>query len=76
MPCTCNHNSPDTEYPIALCIHCKCLEAEKSLPKKDFKVVDPVFKNDKPTGETIERTVKEITIVRGSKYDDIIGWTF
>ncbi len=76
IPCKCNHDSVETEYPIADCLHCKFQECEDSLPSENFKVNDPIIdKNGKQTGIK-SRTVKEVTIVRGDKYQDIIGWTF
>ena len=70
IPCRCDHDSIETEYPIADCLHCKFEEQEKSLPKENFRITE----NRK--NQTTTRTVKEITIVRGSTYQDIIGWTF
>jgi len=52
----------------------KYQKAEDSIPKKDFKIKIPLQdKNGHPTGKTETRTVKEITIVRGSD-DDVQGW--
>jgi hypothetical protein len=76
IPCKCNHDSVETEFPIANCLHCKFQACEDSLPKENFKIKEDEIKNDKPTGKKISRTVKEITIVRGDKYQDIIGWGF
>ena len=77
IPCKCNHDSVETEYPIAECLHCKFEEAEKSLPKEDFTVVEPDYdKEGNPTGTTHNKTINEVTIVRGKKYEDIIGWEF
>ena len=51
------------------------MECWKSVPQKDFKVNnDIVDKNGKVTKKQ-SKTVKEITLVRGS-VEDIIGWTF
>ena len=76
IPCHCNHDSIETEYPLKECIHCKSEECWNSVPKENFKVKDfPLDKDGNPTGETITRTVKEITLVRG-KFEDIIGWKF
>ena len=36
IPCKCNHDSVETEYPIAECLHCKFQECEDSLPRDDF----------------------------------------
>lgn len=77
IPCKCNHDSVETEYPIANCLHCKFQEAEDSLPKEDFEQDISIV--DEETGQIIEkktRIVNEITIVRGPKYQDIIGWTY
>ena len=72
IKCNCDHNSVQTEYPIHECVHCKCDEAWKSVPQENFKVNE--FDNKgKVTGS---KTVKEITLVRGSKLQDVIGWTF
>lgn len=77
IPCKCDHSNIEKCYPISECIHCKCEECEKSLPKKDFKIKESIIDKDgNDTGKTKTRTIKEITIVRGSKYEDIMGWTF
>ena len=72
LPCKCNHDSIELEYPIHKCEHCRCKEAWESVPKKYFKVND--F-NDK--GKIIgEKTIKEITLVRGHDLQDVIGWIY
>jgi hypothetical protein len=77
IKCNCNHDSVETEYPIAECLHCKFQECENSIPKENFKVNELVLDKDgKPTGETKVRTVKEINLIHGDRYQDIIGWTF
>jgi len=76
IPCKCNHDNVETEYPISSCLHCQFKECEDSLPKKDFKIQQHELKNYKPTGKIITKTIKEITIVRGDKFQDIIGWTY
>jgi len=76
IPCKCNHDNVETEYPIADCLHCKFQECEDSLPSENFKVnADIVDKNGKVTKKQT-RIIKEVTIVRGNKYQDIQGWTF
>ena len=67
IPCKCNHNSIETEFPIMNCLHCKFEESEKSIPKNDFTI------KDEKGNDVI---IKEVTIVRGNKYQDVIGWTF
>jgi len=77
IPCKCNHDSIETEYPIAECLHCKFQAQEDSLPLEDFKIIEnDVDEENNILESTHEKTVNEITIVRGKKYEDIIGWTF
>jgi hypothetical protein len=74
--CKCNHDSVETEFPIASCLHCQFEERENSIPSKDFKVNETILDKDGKVIKKQTRTVKEITLVHGSKYDDVIGWTF
>ena len=72
IKCKCDHSDMEKCFPLAECIHCKCKQCENSLPTKFFKINE--FDNK---GKLIgEKTIKEITIVRGDKYQEIIGWTF
>ena len=76
IPCVCGKEVMDS-FPIKECLSCKFDLAWKSVPKKDFTVKDPIFdKNKQPTGETKTRKVKEITLYRGDRYQDIIGWSY
>ena len=64
-------------FPIKECLHCKFDQCWKSVPQKDFKINDDQI-NIK-TGKLIKkqtRIVKEVTLVRGNRYEDVIGWTF
>ena len=72
IKCSCDHNSVMTEYPVIDCIHCKCQESWESVPQKDFKIIE----FDKKTKKKTERTIKEISLVRGSKLQDVMGWKF
>ena len=77
IPCKCDHSSIETEYPIAKCLHCKFQECEDSMPREDFIINEQdMDQNGEPLETTHKKTISEITIVRGSKYQDIIGWTF
>jgi hypothetical protein len=77
IPCKCNHNSVETEYPIAECLHCKFQECEDSLPLDDFTIKEnDVDENGNILETKHDKTINEITIVRGKKYEDIIGWSF
>jgi hypothetical protein len=77
IPCKCNHDSIETEYPIADCLHCKFQAQEDSMPREDFKIIEnDVDEQGNILETTHEKTINEITIVRGQKYEDIIGWIF
>jgi hypothetical protein len=78
IPCKCNHDSVETEYPIFSCIHCKCQADEDSMPRENFTVIHTIIdKNGKPTGEREKKIIEEITITRSTDgYDSIIGWSF
>jgi hypothetical protein len=79
ISCKCDHSDPEKEYPVKQCIHCKCQENEDSMPRTCFDVIEPIeeLKNDKwvKVGDK-KRTVTKIKIIRGKKYDDIMGWVF
>lgn len=53
----------------------KYQKAEDSIPKKDFKINVPITDKNGITKSIESKTIKEITIVRGSD-DDVIGWTY
>jgi len=73
LPCKCNHNDIEQCYPISECEHCRCQECWNSVPQENFTV--NTF--DKETGDVNgTKTVNEITLVRGKKYEDVIGWEF
>jgi len=76
IPCKCNHDSVETEYPISSCLHCQFKECEDSLPSENFKVSNDVMDKNGNLTKKQTRIVKEITIIRGNKYQDIIGWIF
>lgn len=63
-------------FPIKECLHCKFDQCWKSVPQKNFEFNNDIIdKNGKVTKKQT-RTVKEITLVRGDRFQDIIGWTF
>jgi hypothetical protein len=77
VKCNCNHNSVETEFPIADCLHCKFEQQENSLPDEDFIIKEPDFDEEgNHLGTTHDRTIDEITICRGDKYEEIIGWKY
>ena len=75
IKCCCIKGDIEHTYPLSECKHCKFTECWQSVPKKDFTVNDDIRdKNGKVTKKQT-KTVKEITLVRGS-FEDVIGWTF
>lgn len=74
IPCCCGKDVIDS-FPIKECLHCKFDQCWQSVPQKDFQIKEPGI-DKKETGKTITKIVKEITLVRGTKYQDVIGWTF
>jgi len=74
IPCKCNHNSVETEFPLVDCKHCMFEKQEKSMPRECFTVELDIEKDGKPTGKKIKHEIKEITIHRGEKYQEIRGW--
>lgn len=69
MKCVCSKTKDDIEnkFPIIDCKTCKFQAQENSMPKESFISQDS-------KGKDVE--IKTITIVRGNRYEDIIGWTF
>ena len=77
IDCKCNHDSVETEYPIAECLHCKFQECEDSLPLDDFTIKEnDVDENGNILETKHDKIINEITIHRGDKYQEIIGWSF
>lgn len=62
IPCICHATDITRQYPLTSCLNCKFQECEDSMPRKEF------ISNSKK--------INEITIVRGSKYQDIIAFTW
>ena len=72
IPCNCNHDSVETQYPIHKCVHCKCQECWDSVPQENFEVCE----TDKEGHVTGSKTINEITLVRGHDLQEIRGWIF
>ena len=62
IPCKCDKSNIEKMHPIFNCLSCKFQTQENSMPRKPFT--------------HLGKTITEIKIVRGNRYDDIIGWTF
>jgi hypothetical protein len=73
IPCICIKGDVAKSYPLIKCNSCKFTAQWESVPKKDFTVNDDIKdKNGKVTKKQT-KTVKEITLVRGS-FEDVVGW--
>ena len=70
IPCKCNHDSVETEYPIAKCIHCECQHQQNMIPTKEF---DMKFQDDE--GNITNVHVNKIKLQYNDKYQNIIGWS-
>tara|TARA_R110000803_G_C11745669_1_gene291729 strand:- start:34 stop:303 length:270 start_codon:yes stop_codon:yes gene_type:complete len=75
IPCGCGKEVMDS-FPIKECLHCKFDQCWKSVPQKDFKVNDDILDKTGKITKKQTRTVKEITLVRGPKFQDVIGWKY
>tara|TARA_R110000796_G_scaffold220197_1_gene336325 strand:+ start:610 stop:879 length:270 start_codon:yes stop_codon:yes gene_type:complete len=75
IPCGCGKDVMDS-FPIKDCLHCKFDQAWQSVPQKNFETNDDLLDEDGTIIAKRTRVVKEVTLVRGSKYEDVIGWTF
>mgnify|MGYP003638105469 FL=1 len=75
IPCQCGTEIINS-FPIKECLHCKFNEAWLSVPQKDFTVNDNIIdKNGKVTKKQT-KTVKEISLHRGDRYQDVIAWSW
>ena len=75
IDCCCGSEVIDS-FPIKECLHCKFDQCWKSVPQKDFTVNNDIVDKTGKVTKKQTRTVKEITLIRGDKYEDVIGWTF
>ena len=77
IKCKCDHSNVETEFPIAECLHCQFQAQQDSMPREDFVVKENDY--DEENKEVIgnhDKTISEITIHRGNKYEEIVGWSF
>ena len=73
IKCCCIKGDVEHTYPLSECNHCKFMECWQSVPKKDFTIIEPIMDKDGKIKKHQTRTVKEITLVRGS-FEDVVGW--
>tara|TARA_R110000751_G_scaffold52003_1_gene113564 strand:+ start:142 stop:414 length:273 start_codon:yes stop_codon:yes gene_type:complete len=73
IKCICHKSDIELKYPLIDCKSCKFQKCWESVPKQNFEANDDIRdKNGKVTKKQT-KTVKEITLVRGS-FEDVIGW--
>jgi len=75
IPCGCGKDVMDS-FPIKECLHCKYEQCWKSVPQIDFKTIDYITDKGGKVTKKQTRTVKEITLIRGDRFQDVIGWSF
>ena len=75
IPCGCGKEIMDS-FPIKECLHCKFDQCWKSVPQKDFTVNDDLLDEDGTIIKQRTKIVKEITLYRGSKFEDVVGWSW
>jgi hypothetical protein len=69
IPCKCNHDSVETEYPIAKCIHCESEAQEKMVPTEEYDITS---EDDEGNLKTIH--INKIKLQYNKKYENIIGY--
>ena len=69
IPCKCNHDSIETEYPISKCIHCQSEKQEKMVPTKEYHV-----ELEDKNGEVTTFHINKIKLLYNDKYQNIIGY--
>ena len=69
ISCKCIHDSVETEYPIAKCIHCQSEAQEKMVPTEEF---DMKIEDDEGNVKTIH--VNKVKLHYNEKYQNIIGY--
>lgn len=75
IPCGCGKDVMDS-FPIKDCLHCMFDKQWKSVPQKNFDFNDDVKDEDGNIIKKQTKTVKEITLHRGDRYQEIIGWSW
>ena len=77
IKCCCSTIEDDDEhkYPLTPCLHHKFKEQEDSMPRKTFEINENLT-DEKGKITKTTRTISEIQIIRGHRYQDIIGWVY
>jgi hypothetical protein len=70
VPCHCNHDSVETEYPIAKCLHCESEDIESRIPTESF--TRECWNAEEETAET--KTCNKIELFYNKKTQAVTGW--
>lgn len=76
LECVCNMEKETECYPFVKCEHCKCEECWNSVPKEDFTVKENDYDQEGNIIGNHDKIISEITLIRGNKLEDVMGWTF
>jgi hypothetical protein len=75
IKCTCDNSNIEKKFPIAECKHCQFQTQEDLMPRKSFDISIAILdKNGKATKKTKTVKCNKIKIVRGKRYEEILGW--
>ena len=74
IKCKCDKSNIEKSYPLVDCVHCKCEEADSSIPTEIFTVRQPVLDKNGNIKEYEEREITEITLNNCEKYGSCLGW--
>ena len=76
IKCKCDKSDIEKSFPLVECIHCKCQQADDSIPDKAFTINDYTYDKNHKVTSTKKRIVNEITLMNCSKYGSCLGWSF
>jgi len=76
LDCSCNMDKETECYPFVKCEHCKCKEAWLSVPQEDFTVKENDIDDKGNVTGTHDKTVNEISLIRGRDLQEVVGWTW
>ena len=58
------------------CLHCKFKRQQDSMPRESFSVNNDVMDQKGKIIKKQNRTITEITIIRGTRYNEIVAWSY
>lgn len=76
ISCKCNKNNIEESFPLVNCIHCKCEQADNSIPDKPFEINVYTYDKSRKITSTKKRMVTEITLTNCKTYGSALGWSW